>query len=288
VSQAIAEQPMPERSPAEFLPLLLSALDVERQDAVRFVGRTEALRTGTRLFGGLIAAQSLRAAQRTVRADLAAHSLHCYFIREGRDGQPVDLRVDRLRDGRSFDTRQVTARQDGRPIFTMTASFHRSEPGADRGRPMPSGIPHPARAQHHRTPLDDYPPRQPFDVIELADLSAPESAGDTGRRAWFRAAGPVPDDAGLHACLLTYISDFATSFAAVRAIGVDPRAAMVASLDHALWFHRPARLDDWVHVDVQALSNSGNRGLTVGTMHSVDGTHIASLTQEALVRPETA
>jgi acyl-CoA thioesterase-2 len=262
---------------------LLRALDVQPVGAHRFTGRTEAVSGGSRLFGGLIAAQSLRAAQHTVRSDLAVHSLHCYFLREGRTGEPVDLRVDRLRDGRSFETRQVTACQDDVPILTVSASFHRAEEGPDLGRPA-TGMPEPGRGLHHPTPWDDLITRAAFDIVELSPLATPATDEDPGRRAWVRTAAPVPDDPALHACLLTYVSDFATPYAALRAVGTDI-GSMVASLDHSLWFHRPGRVDDWVHFDVQALNNSGNRGLVVGTVHSADGSHLASLTQEAIIRP---
>lgn len=263
---------------------LLRALDLQRRGPDRFVGRTEDVSGGSRLFGGLIAAQSLRAAQHTVHPDRPVHSLHCYFMREGRAGEPVDLIVDRLRDGRSFDTRQVTACQGDRPICTVTASFQRSEQGPDQGRPAAPDVPGADPALHHPTPWDDYATRAAFDIVELSPLGARATEEDAGRRAWVRAAARVPDDPALHACLLTYVSDFATAYAALRAVGAEIDS-MVATLDHTIWFHRPGRIDDWVYFDVHALNNSGNRGLVVGTIHSGDGTHLATLTQEALIRP---
>jgi acyl-CoA thioesterase-2 len=263
---------------------LLRALDLQRLDPDRFSGRTEGVSGGSRLFGGLIAAQSLRAAQHTVRPELAVHSLHCYFLREGRTGEPVDLQVDRIRSGRSFDTRQVIARQEDVPIFTVTASFQKFEQGPDWGRPTAPGVPDPDRARHHPTPWDDYVTRAAFDVVELSPLAEPATPDDPGRRAWVRTAAPVPDDPALHACLLAYVSDFATAYAALRVVGSDI-GSMVATLDHSIWFHRPGRIDDWVYFDVQARNNSGNRGLVSGTVHSHDGAHLASLMQEALIRP---
>jgi acyl-CoA thioesterase-2 len=261
---------------------LVDALDVgEGPD--RFVGRTEGVSGGRRVFGGLVAAQALRAAQKTVPSDLAVHSLHGNFLREARTGDPVELLVDRLRDGRSFATRHVTACQDDRPVFTVTASFHREETGPDRGRPATTGGSMPDPALHHPTPWDDVVTRDPFDIVELSPLATPPSADDPGRRAWVRTAGPVPDDPALHACLLTYVSDFSTAYAGARAVGAD-LTSMVASLDHSIWFHRPGRVDDWLYFDAQSQSNSGNRGLVLGTVHDRTGTHLATLTQEAVIR----
>jgi acyl-CoA thioesterase II len=144
------------------------------------------------------------------------------------------------------------------------ASFHRPEEGPDRGRPMPVGAPEPARSQHRPTPWDDYLPRLPFEIIEMSSLGTPATEDDPGRRAWIRTAARVPDDPALHACLLTYVSDFATAFVAVRTVA-SPLDSMVATLDHSIWFHRPGRIDDWVYVDMQAMNNGGHRGLVLGT-----------------------
>lgn len=269
---------------ADALTQLLELLDVEPLDRDLFRGHNIEHEPGGRLFGGLIAAQALRAAQRTADADHTVHSLHSYFMRPGRQGMPVILHVDRIRDGRSFATRRVVAVQQGQAIFTMAASFQRPEPGAEYAIAPAADTPAPDDAAHHPTPFDGYHGRMSLEIIELMPFdAAPDGAGTT-RRAWVRTNGPLPDDPSLHACVLAYMSDFAAVFASAKAVPVDPARIMVASLDHALWFHRPIRLDEWVLVDQRPVSNSSSRGLVTGSMHSQDGVLGASVAQEALIR----
>nr|WP_243407993.1 acyl-CoA thioesterase domain-containing protein [Frankia canadensis] len=264
---------------------MLALLDVVPLEADVFRAPTVAPPGLARLFGGEVAARALGAAQRTVPTGFAVHSLHGYFLREGAPGRPVLFRVDRVRDGRSFLTRQVTVTQDERAIFTMTASFHRGEDGADVARPFPAGVVPPRRAVHHPGPTDDYPGRAPLEIVELM----PFAGGGQGvqRRVWMRSRTPLSDDPAAHARALTYASDLNTAFVVTRAAGLDPAHTMVASLSHTLWLHRPVRFDDWALFEMSCESAAGGRGLVSGTIHGRDGTHVASLAQEVLARPRS-
>ncbi|WP_119727539.1 acyl-CoA thioesterase [Thermomonospora amylolytica] len=234
-----------------------------------------------RLFGGQVAAQSLRAACLTIEPGRPPHSLHAYFIRPGMPGEPLRLDVDRTRDGRAFSTRHVTASQGGKPIFEMVASFHDPEPGYDWPPPEPprvpgpEGLPRPGvlRLMRHprmfdirlvrRPPADRFPLPHPF---------------------WIRASQRLDDDPGLHACLITYLSDMAVVSSA-RAPGSPRALAQAVTLDHAVWFHRPARVDEWLLYSVDPVTNHGARGLARGSLHTADGVLVASIAQEALLRP---
>ena len=247
----------------------------------------------TRVFGGQVIAQAIRAAQLTVSAERAIHSAHAYFIRPGKVGEPIYFHVDRPRDGRSFTTRYVAAMQGSEVIFDMIASFHVAEPGAEFQVPRATDVPSPDDA-----PEPEMPPEfrgrmrsmMPFDMRELG--AQPESAGAyrSTRRVWFRTNGPLPDDPALHACILAFASDMGTvSAARAPAEGEDTWTTftrfMSASLDHAIWFHRSIRADDWVLMNLRAISNHGARGLAMGTMHTEDGVLGVSIAQEALIRP---
>ena len=255
---------------------LLDLLALERlgPDTFRHVNRSRR-GPGGRLFGGQVASQALRAAIETVGAELHVHSLHSYFLRPGRVGVPMDLGVDRIRDGRSFATRRVVAVQEDEAIFELSASFHVDEPGFDVQQvlppeaPDPEGLPpNPHEHAHHR----------PFDIREFGPLP-----GAT-RSLWTRAAGTLPDDPAVHACVLTYLSDMGPVGAARRA-GPPGIPTMRASLDHVLWFHRPVRADEWLLYNLEAVSLSGARGLARGLVHGRDGRLVLTVGQEALIRP---
>ena len=265
---------------------LLWLLDLERLDRDLFRGRSPAHRHNGRLFGGQVAAQALRAATHTVDADHHPHSLHGYFLRPGLPGRRLILHVDRIRDGRSFTTRRVVAVQDGEAIFSLSASFHIDETGGTYQLPRADGIPGPEDdVDWVETPFRVGASDSPFEVHELG----PEEPDERGvlrstRRVWLRTRGPLPDDRALHACVLTYISDMGAVFASRRALRMAWGRGMSASLDHAIWFHRPIRPDQWLLYDLRPLSNGGARGLVLGTMHDLEGVHGVSVTQEALVR----
>jgi acyl-CoA thioesterase-2 len=274
---------------------LLELLDVEELDVDLYRGQTDANEPNGRLFGGLIAAQALRAAQRTVAPDQPVHSLHGYFLRAGLEGVPVVLHVDRIRDGRTFATRRVNAVQHGEAIFTLVASFQRPERGAEYADPGRPDVPDPDVAVHLPTPLDPFIRLRPIDLIELVPWNAAPESGDSERPVWIRMSGKLPDDPALHTCLLTYLSDISTVFTAVKAVATAPdadeftpgrskRLPMVASLDHSLWFHHPLRADEWMLMVQRAVAVGGARGLVAGGIYSRDGILGASLAQEALIR----
>ena len=266
-------------------PLLeLLALDDLGDDVLR--GQTDEW-PGARVFGGLVAGQALWAAKTTVRPDHLPHSLHAYFMRPGRPGVPIDYQVERARDGRSFTTRTVRADQEGEEIFVLTASFHRSEDGYRYQLPIapdagdPSAWPAVSGFRRLRS-------MRHIDVRELGPT--PRQADGTyrsTRRVWLRATGEIPDDPAVHACVITFMSDMGVVMAArvPRADGGSWERTMGASLDHAVWFHRPARADQWLLYDLQAVANYGARGLVRGTMHTRDGDLVVSVAQEALIRP---
>jgi acyl-CoA thioesterase-2 len=221
-----------------------------------------------------VAAQALRSAGLTVPSDLAVNSLHAYFLRPGKPGQPILYSVDRIRDGRSFVTRRVVALQDGEAILNLDASFHRHEPGPEYQIPERVDVPEPEtlrtsrRERHHGRPID------------MREVPSP--AGFT--RRWIRADGDLPEDPALHACILTYASDMGAVSAASGP--VSPATKMMsASLDHSMWFHRPMRADDWVFYELEAVVAARARGLARGGMSTHGGVLGVTVNQEALLRP---
>lgn len=269
---------------------LLDLLDLEEAGSDRFRGRTGG-EGGRRLFGGHVAAQALRAATRTVRAEHGVSSLRAYFLRSGRFGPPVELAADRVRDGRSFTTRRVVARQDGQTILTLEASFHAGEPG-DEHQPPP-----PAVAPPDRCPPLERPPwaqNRPVDlrVVDSPPPPAPAASAPPStatataarRTVWVRVAGTVPDDPALHACLLTYLTDMGPAGVVRSSVAAPPGRTSSVSLDHCLWFHRPARADEWLLYDLAAVSTSAARGLVTGSLWTAGGALAATVTQEVLLR----
>ncbi len=224
------------------------------------------------LYGGQVAAQALLAAGRTVSDGRVPHSLHGYYLRSGDASRPTIFRVERDRDGRSFSARRVVAVQGGKVIFNMSASFHVPEDGDDHQvDPMPdAGDPDAAEPLRlaRLFSIEGRLPKQPYE--------------NTGwpTRMWARSTLALPDDRLLHACVLTYLSDTFTGLAALPGGAVHSGA----SLDHAVWFHRPIRMDDWVLLDLVPRSAAGGRGLYSGTIHTAGGVLGASLSQEALYR----
>jgi acyl-CoA thioesterase-2 len=222
-----------------------------------------------------VAGQALVAAGRTVPDDRRVHSLHAYFLRPGDPSVPIVYDVDRIRDGRSFTTRRVVAIQHGRPIFNLSASFHIDEPGVEHQEPMPVDIPEPEAAST-------------FEWAPAFDLRFITPEGGPGRRQrlWFRAAGSLPDDPLLHVCVVAYASDMTLLDPVVNAHQLDweDPSLQVASLDHAMWFHRPCRADEWLLYDEESPAASGARGLAMGRIFRRDGTLAVSVVQEGLVR----
>jgi acyl-CoA thioesterase-2 len=232
---------------------------------------------GGRTFGGMVIAQALSAAVQSVAAELPVHSLHGYFVRPTPPGaQSVHL-VEHLRDGRSFTSRTVTSSVDGKETFQMSCSFHVPEDGDEYQMPIASGLPLPGKTEGIEAPV-------PFDIRELGPSEKREDGTyQSTRRCWFRTRQPLPDDPAVHACLLAYFSDM--TGAAFRPLSLHTFGTHTdASLDHAVWFHRPARADAWSLFDLQTLVNSGGRATVRATMHDAAGNLHLSMAQELLIR----
>lgn len=282
----------PAETAADPVERLLGSLDLDRVDDDRFVAENPDPGYTTRVFGGQVAAQALRAAAATVVGDeRVAHSLHAYFLRPGRPGVPIEYRVEHTRDGRAFSGRRVTGHQVGdrgdELIFELSASFHVPEDGVDYQAPLPPGVPDPDEAPENWLFI---PPEArdllPMQIKELG-AAGPDEHGfwPSTRRAWMRIRRPIGDDPVLHQCVLTFLSDMGAVFGAIAPLPEQPPERITgASLDHAVWFHRPLRADEWFLYDLHALSNAGARGTTRGTLHAADGTLGASMAQEALLR----
>jgi acyl-CoA thioesterase-2 len=275
---------------------LVDLLDLEKIEENVYRGRNETNRM-QRLFGGQVAAQALSAACRTVESWLP-HSLHGYFLRGGDPDVPVLFTVDRIRDGSSFTTRRVVAVQHGRAIFNAAISFHKEEAGFEHQDPMPEA-PEPARLKSWEDRAREFPDRIPPHMrewmraeraIEIRTSEPPSWLSSEPSRGpnfvWLRANGELPDDAILHRCLLAYASDMGfvdNLYRPHRRPG--PRNLMMASLDHALWFHRPFRIDDWLLYVQQSPTAFGARGFARGEIYSRGGALVASVAQEGLMRP---
>jgi acyl-CoA thioesterase-2 len=248
-----------------------------------------------RVFGGQVAGQALVAAARTVDEDRPVHSLHAYFLRPGDPRVPILYEVDRIRDGRSFTTRRVVAIQHGRAIFNLQASFHVVEEGFDHQRPMPDDLPDPEtlpdwheRMRPYADKLGSHYERERSIDYRNADWSMSDrsEALPPYQRVWFRADGSLPDDPVLHACVATYASDMTVLDTSIlpHARGAWDEHLQMASLDHAMWFHRPFRADEWILYDQESPSASGARGLGRGLMYTREGQLAVSVVQEGLIR----
>jgi acyl-CoA thioesterase-2 len=251
----------------EYVPSILDLLDLEyiEENLYRASGVSGEPR---RLYGGQVAAQALYAAGRTVPAGRLPHSLHGYFLRQGSAVRPTVFQVERDRDGHSFSARRVVAIQEGEVIFNMSASFAAPRAGADRDAAAPE-----------LSPPDPLPrwslPRHPSFELRTAD---------TGRRLpvrfWLRSMVELPADPLLHAAVLAYTSDLSTGLVALE----DGAAEAGPSLDHAVWFHRPARMDEWTWHELEPHAVSGGRGWYTGAIYTAHGSRIASFAQEQLFR----
>jgi len=244
-----------------------------------------------RVFGGQVAGQALVAATRTVE-DRSVHSLQAYFIRPGDASAPLVYLVERVRDGRSFTTRRVTTIQHGQPIFAMSASFQRREEGFEHQTELPAGVPDPEELAPYvwpGIPVDDQ--GRMIRPIELRYVTgSPAERGQSREprlQVWLRTTGELPPDPVLHTCMFTYASDMTVLDTATRALPVQGNeiAIQAASLDHAMWFHRPLRMDDWIFLDQVSNSASNARGLAWGTAWNRTGELVASVVQEGLIRP---
>ena len=269
---------------------VLEHIAPRQTDAFAFVG--DSLMPQQRIFGGQVVAQCLMAANQTVESELNAHSLHAYFLRAGDPSSPIDFEVDPIRDGRSFSTRRVVARQKGEAIFNTSISYHCEEEGVSHCFTMPE-IPAP------RSKADDLSGFRGFttkpgdpNLIDLYQIERQrvtqylaEEQPPLGR-SWFRAVGPLPDDRAMHQAALVMISDYSllSTVFYPHPFSNPIKHFMAASLDHAIWFHHPGKMDDWVLYDCDSPRAGGGRGFSRGFLWSQDGTLLASTAQESLMR----
>jgi acyl-CoA thioesterase II len=275
---------------------LLGLLELETLEVNLFRGASRDIGS-PQVFGGQVLGQALNAASRTVTGRMV-HSLHAYFLRRGDFTAPIIYQVDRSRDGGSFSNRRVIAIQHGEQIFNMTCSFQVDEAGLEHqvfmpDVPGPEGLADTSRVAPEL--LQRLPARvrllletaRPFEFRAVGPLDARPVPGHApSRQVWFRAVAPVPEDQNLQRCLLAYVSDFNLLETATLAHGISHLSgkAQVASIDHAMWFHRPLRVDEWLLYDVDSPSASGARGFAWANVFARDGALVASTAQEGLVR----
>jgi acyl-CoA thioesterase-2 len=280
--------------------VLLELLDLSDADGANtneeiFVGVSEKQPRG-RVFGGQVLAQSVIAALRTVEPDRPIHSMHGYFLRAGDADLPITFGVERLRDGRSFSARRTHAYQNGVPILSMIASFQTPAEGLEHQEAFPDGIPEPESLPSTADLLGkvDHPVAQhmvyhrPFDVRHVQDALYIQAKGERQavNAVWMKTKGPMPDDQGLHRAALAFGSDYTLLEPILRQHGVSwvTPDMSVASLDHAMWWHRPVRVDDWLLYVQSSPSASGARGLAVGKIFNRDGELVATVAQEGMIR----
>ncbi len=278
------------------LDALVSLLDLQRIEDNIYRGFSFPGDTRARVFGGQVASQALVAAGRTVPKDRRVHSLHAYFLRPGDNQAPIVYQVERTRDGKSFTTRRVIAIQHGQTIFSLSASFQVDEPGFDHCLPGPEvADPEALPTLAEQVVGSTHPglwaqtPR-PFDLRYVTEPSwksaVQQPKPGAHSQIWFRADGELPNDDLLHVCLLAYLSDLTLLDAIMvnHGVKISDGNLQVASLDHAMWFHRPIRVDQWLLYDIASPSASGARGLGLGSFYNKQGVLIATAFQEGLVR----
>jgi acyl-CoA thioesterase-2 len=274
---------------------LIDVLDIKATSATEFVGRTQWMPHG-RVFGGQVLAQALVAAMRTMVDQRAPHSLHSYFLRPGDIAKEIEFSVEILRDGRSFSARRVHALQDGKPIFSMIASFQDEDAGLNHQSEMPKVVTPPEQlptaaellgALDH--PVTNYWSKaRPFDLRHASEPVYLQPAKEhlAEQLIWFKALSKLPNDPQLQAAALAYASDYSILESILRRHGISwahPGLAS-ASLDHAMWFHRPARVDEWLLYVQDSPSAQSGRGLSQGKIFDREGNLIASVAQEGMIR----
>jgi acyl-CoA thioesterase-2 len=279
---------------ASRLPDLLKLLDLERIEDNLFRGESRDV-GAPQVFGGQVLGQALVAASRTVEGR-QVHSLHAYFLRRGDLSVPIVFEVDRSRDGGSFTSRRVVAVQHGQPILTMSASFQVAEPGLEHQAPMPEAPPPESLrdlAELEAEVIERMPHKvtgyfrnqRPFEFRAVSpDDYLTREKRPARKLVWFRVTGRLPADQTLHRCLLTYVSDYHLLATATMPHGVNFLELQVASIDHAIWFHRDLQLDDWLLYAIESPSASGARGFSRGAIYARDGALVASVAQEGLIR----
>ena len=279
---------------------LLAALDLTdtgaRTSEDIFTGPSQWMPQG-RVFGGQVLAQALVAAQRTIADDRSVHSMHAYFLRPGDIDLPITFSVDRIHDGRSFSTRRTQAYQDGVPILSAIASFQDADEGLDHQVEMPKDLPEPESLPTTAESLAsvDHPvarywaSERPFDMryVPSPIFFSVEGAHVAHQAVWLKSVGPMPDDMNLHRAALAYASDYSILESIMRRHGLAwaTPGIKVASLDHAMWWHREARVDEWLLYVQESPNATGGRGLSLGRIYDRSGRLIASIAQEGMVRP---
>jgi acyl-CoA thioesterase-2 len=275
---------------------LLKVMTLERLELDLFRGESRDIGS-PQVFGGQVLGQALVAATATVE-NRVVHSLHAYFLRRGDFNSPIVYEVDRARDGNSFSTRRIVAVQHGAQIFNMSASFQTVSDGLDHQLVMPDVPPPdglPDLSTYYRAVMDRLPAgmqrvfeqQRPFEFRPAAPPSfLKPTQAPAPRNIWFRAVAPLPDDEALHRSLLAYVSDFHLLDTALMPHGIAAisQGLVMASIDHAMWFHRSVRVDDWLLYSTDSPSASGARGFTRGSVFSRDGRLVASTSQEGLMR----
>ena len=276
------------------LPELLKLLDLEQIEDNLFRGESRDV-GAPQVFGGQVLGQALVAASRTVE-DRQVHSLHAYFLRRGDLSVPIVFEVERSRDGGSFTSRRVVAIQHGQPILTMSASFQIAEPGLDHQSAMPEAPPPESLrdlAELEAEVLERMPQKvtgyfrnqRPFEFRAVSpDDYLTREKRPARKLVWFRVTGRVPEDQVLQRCLLAYVSDYHLLATATLPHGINFLELQVASIDHAIWFHRDLRADDWLLYAIESPSASGARGFSRGSIYARDGRLVASVAQEGLIR----
>ena len=257
-----------------------------------FTGVSQAMPTG-RVYGGQVLAQTIVAASRTLPAERTVHSMHGYFLRPGDPADGITFSVDRIHDGRSFSTRRTQAFQSGVPIFSMIASFQDEDPGLEHFEPMPEGI-----AQPEDAPALEVETLHPISrrilsesPVDVRHVTSPLYASVEGphvprQAVWMKLRRPIGDDPAVHRAALAYLSDLTIQESIMRAHGVAWNAPglKVASLDHAMWWHRPGRVDEWLLYVQESPNARGGRGLATGRIYTREGALVASVAQEVMVR----
>jgi acyl-CoA thioesterase-2 len=290
-------QGLPTQDPTSSLIELLNLGELEgaRTDEDIFMGPSQQ-QPRHRVFGGQVLAQSLMAGSRTVDPDRSVHSMHGYFLRPGDANKPITFGVQRLRDGRSFSARRVHAYQEGTPILSMIASFQTEDEGIEHQSQMPAGIPDPESLPSTADLLGkfDHPVarhwayERPFDIrhVDPALYVSAQGPKESRNAVWMKTFRPIPDDPGLHRAALAYASDYTLLESILRRHGMSwiTPGMSVASLDHAMWWHRPVRVDEWLLYVQESPSAQGARGLATGKIFSRDGRHVATVAQEGMVR----
>lgn len=283
----------------EFVHDLLHTLTLKNQGIQTrediFYGESQVVPYG-RVYGGQVLAQSVVAAMNTVDDDRPIHSMHGYFLRPGDMNEAITFSVDRIHDGRSFSTRRTQAYQKGEPILSMIASFQTEDEGLDHQIEFPEGIPDPESLPTAGTLLQgiDHPvvhywaTQRPFDLRHLASPLYLEARGErtASQAVWFKSNDQLPDDPNIHRAALAYASDYTILEPTLRKHGIawsNPKLK-AASLDHAMWWHRFARVDDWLLYVQESPSASGGRGLSTGSIFTREGLLVATVAQEGMIR----